>query len=339
MKHIIFKFIFLVGTTFTLFSCSTSQTLTIEGLPGTEILTPGLKNLGTIGNNHKTKITIPSDDYYAFLLARSNGSKELVPFALDYKNKKYRGTKAQSAIGIGLGVAGLFPMLTGAIMLCADEDVEETGVAMILGGTGVALAGFAIGGPAYARLDQAQYQYQYKYLSSQSTNEDFTFTRPTDNGFIRTVKNEPQHSEPQVENTEGTPAATSTGIRRRGKTSTAARNLRDNGKQVAGTYIGTGRLILNGEEMENYTDIKVVIKRIDKNNVIVEVYENSEAFFNTGDKYSIKKAGNGQFTLSLIGIPSATITISKNKNMVYFHPKVNIDGEIYTLEIKASLQE
>lgn len=339
MKHIIFKFILLAGTTFALFSCTTSQTLTIEGQPGTEILTPGLKNLGTIGSNHKVNIKIPSDDYYAFLLARSNGSKELVPFALDYRNKTYRGARAQLAIGMGLGVVGLAPMLTGTIMLCADKDVEETGVAMLLGGTGAALAGCAIGGPASARLNQTQYQYQYKYLSSQSTNEDFTFTRPTDNGFVRMVENEPQRSEPQVENAEGTPAATSTGIRRRGKTSTATRNLRDNGKQVAGTYVGTGRLMLNGEEVESYTDIKVVLKRIDKNNVLVEVYESGEAFFNTGDKYSIKKAGNGKFTLSLKGIPSATITISKNKNMAYLHPKVNIEGEIYTLEIKASLQE
>ena len=339
MKHIIFKFILIVGTTFALFSCTTSQTLTIEGLPGTEILTPGLKNLGTIGNNHKAKITIPSDDYYAFLLARSNGSKELVPFALDYRNKKYRGTRAQGAIGMGLGIAGLVPMLTGTLMLCVDEDVEEAGLSMLLGGVGATVAGLAIGGPAFARLDQTQYQYQYKYLSSQSTNEDFTFTRPTDNGFIRTVGNEPQRNETQLENFEGTPTATSTAAPRRGKTSTALRNLRDYGKEVAGTYVGTGRLMLNSEEMESYTDIKVVIKRIDKNNVLVEVYENSEAFFKSGNKYSIKKGDNGQFTLSLIGIPSATITISKNKNMVYLHPKVNIDGEIYTLEIKASLQE
>ena len=338
MKHIIFKFILLVGTTFSLFSCSTSQTLTIEGLPGTEILTPGLKNLGTIGSNHKAEITIPSDDYYAFLLARGNGSKELVPFALDYRNKKYRGTNIQHGVGLGLAVVGLAGLLPATIMLAVDSENDVSGY-IYAGAAGTAGIGCAIGMPANFRLQQTQYQYQYKYLSSQSTNEDFTFTHPIDNGFIRTVKNEPQRSETYQGNTEETPVATATAARRRGKTSAATRNLRDHGKQVAGTYVGTGKLLLNGEEVESYTDIKVVMKRIDKNNVLVEVYESGEAFFNTGDKYSIKKAGNEKFTLSLKGIPSATITISKNKNMVYLHPKVNIEGEIYTLEIKASLQE
>lgn len=153
MKHIIFKFILLAGTTFALFSCTTSQTLTIEGQPGTEILTPGLKNLGAIGSNHKVKISIPSDDYYAFLLARSNGSKELVPFALDYRNKKYRGTRAQQAIGIGLAVGGLATMVPGVI-ICASDDESTAGTAMVLGGTGAFGAGCAIGMPATYRLYQ-----------------------------------------------------------------------------------------------------------------------------------------------------------------------------------------
>lgn len=338
MKHLIFKLFLLAGTTFTMFSCTTSQTMTIEGQPGTEILTPGLKNLGTIGENRKVNIKIPSDDYYAFLLARSNGSKELVPFALDYRNKKYSGTRAQCAIGMGLGIAGLVPMLTGTIMCCVDDE-SGVGLAMLCGGLGASGIGIAIGAPAESRLSQTQYQYQYKYLSHQSTNEDFTFTRPVDNGFVRTVGHEPQLHETHVENSEGIAAATSAAIRRRGKTSAATRNLRDYGQQVSGTFIGTGKLLLTGEEVENYADIKVVIKRVDKNNVLVEVYESGEPFFNAADKYSVKQNGKKKYILSLKGIPSATISISNQKNMVYLHPKVNIDGEIYTLSITASMQE
>ncbi|MBQ8227186.1 MAG: hypothetical protein IJZ92_07120 [Bacteroidaceae bacterium] len=338
MKHLIFKLFLLAGTTFTMFSCTTSQTMTIEGQPGTEILTPGLKNLGTIGNNRKVNIKIPSDDYYAFLLARSNGSKELVPFALDYRNKKYSGTKTQHAVGIGLAVAGLTGLIPGFAMIAADSE-SEVGGYIIAGSFGTAGIGCAIGMPAYFRLQQTQYQYQYKYLSHQSTNEDFTFTRPVDNGFVRTVGHELQHHETHVENSEGIAAATSAAIRRRGKTSAATRNLRDYGQQVSGTFIGTGKLLLAGEEVESYADIKVVIKRVDKNNVLVEVYESGEPFFNAADKYSVKQNGKKKYMLSLKGIPSATISISNQKNMVYLHPKVNIDGEIYTLSITASMQE
>ena len=336
-KNIII-FLSLAAAILLFHSCTTSQTISIAGTPGTEIYTPDKDKIAVIPATGKAKVRIPGDVYYAYFMSHQVGSNEFVPFALDFNRCNYTGKRAARILSYPAAALGVIMVGLGAANTVGEEDGSLRGP-FIGGGTIITAAGITSAIALHKQLKQTQLRYRYKYLSSQSTNEDFTFTHPIDNGFIRTVKNEPQHSEPHVENTEGTPAATSTVIRRRGKTSTAARNLRDNGKQVAGTYIGTGRLILNGEEMENYTDIKVVIKRIDKNNVIVEVYENSEAFFNTGDKYSIKKAGNGQFTLSLIGIPSATITISKNKNMVYFHPKVNIDGEIYTLEIKASLQE
>ena len=42
--------------------------------------------------------------------------------------------------------------------------------------------------------------------------------------------------------------------------------------------------------------------------------------------------------MSLKGIPSAVISIDSKGNLVYYHPKVNIDGEIYTLEINAIKQ-
>lgn len=323
----------LIATTiFSALSCSTSQSIEIAGTPGTEIYTPDMSKITTISRTGKTKVSIPSSTYYAYLMSHRVGSDEFVPFAIDYKRCNYVGKRTARVLSYPLAAAGV--ILAGATSTNNTYYIHGS-----LGGLLLTSSGITGAIVLHKQLKQTQLRYRYQYLSSQSTNEDFTFTRPTDNGFVRAVGNEPQRSETQVENAEGTPAATSIGIRRRGKTSTAARNLRDNGKQVAGTYVGTGRLMLNGEEVESYTDIKVVLKRIDKNNVLVEVYESGEAFFNTGDKYSIKKAGNGRFTLSLKGIPSATITISKNKNMVYLHPKVNIEGEIYALEIKASLQE
>lgn len=338
MPKNIIKFLSLAAAILLFHSCTTSQTISIAGTPGTEIYTPDKDKIAVIPATGKAKVRIPGDVYYAYFMSHQVGSNEFVPFALDFNRCNYAGKRAARILSYPAAALGAIMVGVGAANTAGEEDGSLRGP-FIGGGTIITAAGITGAIALHKQLKQTQLRYRYKYLSSQSTNEDFTFTHPIDNGFIRTVKNEPQRSETQVENSEGTPAATSTAARRRGKTSTATRNLRDNGKQVAGTYVGTGRLLLNGEEVESYTDIKVVVKSIDKNNVLVEVYESGEAFFNTSDKYSIKKAGNGKFTLSLKGIPSATITISKNKNMVYLHPKVNIEGEIYTLEIKASLQE
>ncbi|MBR4937003.1 MAG: hypothetical protein IKZ20_07515 [Bacteroidaceae bacterium] len=338
MPKNIIKFLSLAAAILLFHSCTTSQTISITGTPGTEIYTPDKDKIAVIPATGKAKVRIPGDVYYAYFMSHQVGSNEFVPFALDFNRCNYAGKRAARILSYPAAALGAIMVGLGAANTAGEEDGSLRGP-FIGGGTIITAAGITGAIALHKQLKQTQLRYRYKYLSSQSTNEDFTFTHPIDNGFIRTVKNEPQRSETQVENSEGTPAATSTAARRRGKTSTATRNLRDNGKQVAGTYVGTGRLLLNGEEVESYTDIKVVVKRIDENNVLVEVYESGEAFFNTGDKYSIKKASSGKFTLSLKGIPSATITISKNKNMVYLHPKVNIEGEIYTLEIKASLQE
>lgn len=338
MPKNIIKFLSLAAAILLFHSCTTSQTISIAGTPGTEIYTPDKDKIAVIPATGKAKVRIPGDVYYAYFMSHQVGSNEFVPFTLDFNRCNYAGKRAARILSYPAAALGAIMVGVGAANTAGEEDGSLRGP-FIGGGTIITAAGITGAIALHKQLKQTQLRYRYKYLSSQSTNEDFTFTHPIDNGFIRTVKNEPQRSETQVENSEGTPAATSTAARRRGKTSTATRNLRDNGKQVAGTYVGTGRLLLNGEEVESYTDIKVVVKSIDKNNVLVEVYESGEAFFNTSDKYSIKKAGNGKFTLSLKGIPSATITISKNKNMVYLHPKVNIEGEIYTLEIKASLQE
>lgn len=89
------------------------------------------------------------------------------------------------------------------------------------------------------------------------------------------------------------------------------------------------------EVIETYNDMILILKRVDKDNVMVEVHESGLPFFNSAGKYSIKKDDSNKFTLTLDGIPSATITIDKGNQLVYFNPKVNIDKEVYTLKITA----
>lgn len=120
------------------------------------------------------------------------------------------------------------------------------------------------------------------------------------------------------------------------RSSKSNRSLSDIGRMVEGTYVGSGKLLFEKREVETYQDIKVILKRQDKNTVMVDVYEsNNEPLFNGSHKYHIKKNGSGKYLLSLDGIPSATITIDSKKQMVYLHPKVRIDRALYTLEISA----
>lgn len=338
MPKNIIKFLSLAAAILLFHSCTTSQTISIAGTPGTEIYTPDKDKIAVIPATGKAKVRIPGDVYYAYFMSHQVGSNEFVPFALDFNRCNYTGKRAARILSYPAAALGVIMVGLGAANTVGEEDGSLRGP-FIGGGTIITAAGITSAIALHKQLKQTQLRYRYKYLSSQSTNEDFTFTHPIDNGFIRTVKNEPQRIETYQGNTEETPVATATAARRREKTSAATRNLRDYGQQVSGTFIGTGKLLLAGEEVESYTDIKVVIKRVDKNNVLVEVYESGEPFFNAADKYSVKRNGKKKYMLSLKEIPSATISVSNQKNMVYLHPKVNIDGEIYTLSITASIQE
>lgn len=117
-----------------------------------------------------------------------------------------------------------------------------------------------------------------------------------------------------------------------GKTSVSTKVIKDFGRLIEGTYIGYGSLLQNDNIVEKYEKINISVKRINKNTVSVDVFESGDAFFSSKTEYSIKKNAD-KYLMSLKGIPSAVISIDAQGNLVYHHPKVNIDGEIYTLEI------
>lgn len=174
------------------------------------------------------------------------------------------------------------------------------------------------------------HQYSYKYLSTQKTNDDFMFSAYQNTGEKRTlgVRN-------TVINNKNTATTSSSSIAK-SRTSKSTKTLKNYGKTLAGTYIGAGKLLQNESVIESYTNMKVTLKRVDNNTVTVEVIDNNgEEFFSSSSKYNISKSDNGGYVLHLEGIPSARISINNN-TLSYYHPKVNIDGEIYTLEISAS---
>ncbi len=303
------------------FSCTTSQTISVIGTPGTTIYTPGMDKKWTIQQNGKCDIKLASQDYHHYLLSKEANSDLLVPFALDYKKRNYIGTQFAAALGKGIAFSGLAVNVASIIAMLAGDT--EIGGTLFLTGCVTTGIGAAIGMPADFRMQQDQQMYKFKYLSEHATNDDITFVPIVDHGISKNASSE---------TSTPTTAATS---KAKSRTTKSNKTLNDYAKQIEGTYIGKGSLIFENEVIETYNNIKVVVKRIDKNTVNVNVIEsNGEDFFASVNKYEIAKNGN-KYTLTLQGIPSAQITIT-NKQLKYNHPKVNIDNDIYTLDISAS---
>lgn len=290
-------------------SCSTFQNITVFGEPGTEIYTPDLEKVGTIKGDGKGEITLPRDGYYPFMLSGKDGSDMRIPFALDYKNRTYKGTRILCGVFYTLSITASPIGLPG---LCVISN----------------------------RLGETQREWQFEYLSKQSTNQDLRFEKFIDNGYRKEIGSKVvsadetvTESSRKVEFAQNESSSSVT----KSHSSRSKRTLTDFAKLVEGTYIGSGKLLLKDEIVESYRDIKVVLKRLDKNTVKVDVYEsNGEAYFSESGKYGVKKLDSGKYNLTMNGIPSATITIESDNVMVYIHPKVNIDGDLYTLKISAA---
>lgn len=174
------------------------------------------------------------------------------------------------------------------------------------------------------------YLNDYKYYKNQSTNQDCRFVSFLDNGE---KKNIVPTSFSDVTSTI-TKETTSTIARR--KSTVSKRTLNDYAKNVSGTYTDAGYLAQKGKVVEEYSAMKVVVLRIDNNRVNIDVVENGESYFSSKTKYQVKKKGKNTYVLSLEGISGAFITIDNAGHLTYIHPKVNIDGEIYTLNITAN---
>lgn len=312
-------------------SCSTTQKFNVEGTAGTEIYTSGMQRLGVIGTNGTVKIRISSDDYHAYLLAKAPRSNMLVPFALDYKKKSHTGARLIQGICLPLSIAGSATAVIGAL---ANEEGLAAG-GLVAGGLGA-----LVGLPASMRLQQTSYKYQFGYLSHQHANTDIQFTQPVFTESYKHVEGQNQVTQTvttQTSQVAPTPATEGSSKSTKHLTQKSSKTLRDYGQQTEGTYTGTGSLNKGAETIESYTDIVVKIVRVSKDVVSVNVVEsNGSEFFENAAKYNVTKGKNGEYILTNTDIRSATIIIDKNGNLKYSHPKVNIDGDVYSLNIKAN---
>ena len=167
-----------------LVSCSTSQTFTVSGLPGTDILTPGQTKLATIGADGKVQVTLSCDSYYPILFSRDATSKDLVPFALEVKRCNYTVARAAHGTAVTLASVGGVALVAGFITTLADDE-SGAGKAMLVGGGTALLTGAFMGLASNSRLNQTMYSNRIKYLPNQTTNQDLRLTQFVDRGVSK----------------------------------------------------------------------------------------------------------------------------------------------------------
>lgn len=319
LKYILLPLILFVA------SCSTSQKITVSGVPGTEILSPGREHLGTIDQTGQLQLSVPSNSGYEFLLSRTSGDGQCVPFALDYQEHNYSGAPFCFGAGLGISSAGLAAAMVGLIMTACGV---EAAIPAIITGFVAGGAGLGLGIPGDFRRRQTAYQWNYKYLNGQSTNQDILLTDVENTGTVRHI--EPQAPKP-VTQAPVTPAPEKSV--RPATSTTSARSFKDYSKEVCGVYRGIGKLVQRGVVIENFLAISVEIQQIDKRTVSVDVQDGGSSFFYTKMTYRVEKDAQGGYILTSTDIPAATIKINSAHNLIYTHPSVDIDGDIYSLEL------
>ena len=321
---IILKLLIMIGMV-VFYSCSSTQNITVKGTPGTEIYSPANTKLGVINSEGELKVSVPNGGgFYHYLLSGKVGEGKLVPFALNYKHSgSYELQNAMIYGGAGLALWGA---LSSALIVA---DGEPGGLIC----AGVAAVGGIIGGIGLylSNKNDGKY-YEYRYLSYQKTNEDLAFLPIQDTGYKKGVES----VNCVVDDTPNRRVKASASVSSDNQTSASKRQIKkDVSKFVSGSYIGTGSLSQKGKIVEKYDLVKVLITRIDNANVLIDVVEGGESFFNSKIRYQVVKKGKNTYVLSLNGVSGASIIIDKNGRLTFKHPKVNIEGELYTLNINA----
>lgn len=175
MKNI-FRLICGLSFIFSLLSCETTEKITVYGQPGTEIYTPDKEKVSLIESNGQAKVVLSSDVCYTYLLSKDANSKMFIPFALDYKNKSYAGTRMAKCLGYGVALCGLSSAIVGAALLSTGD-----GMGMLVGGLSAGVLGLGVAVPAAYRLNQTTREWRFAYLDKQQTNADINFTQPVFN--------------------------------------------------------------------------------------------------------------------------------------------------------------
>lgn len=319
-------------------SCHSVEKVVVNGAPGTKIYTPDRNEVATIGPNGQAKIKLPGDAYFGYLYTYNAAYDKYVPFALDVVENKHSGCKialGAAYAGAGIGMCA-FVGGVGMIVATADDEDANTVPAGASMGIGAALAiGSALGGivPASSRMGELNHQYNFGYAKKQETNQNVVlaeYVAPYASVATQTVKANEKKA-PAIE----TPTEATTS-RHTLPSSKSTRTIKDSAKRVEGTYSVSGKLTIGNETVEELSGNIILITKTGKDEVKVDVYDGKEKFFSSTELYSVAKGKNGSISLTHKKIPSARITITTAGKITYTHPRVNIEGDNYTLTLNGS---
>lgn len=281
-------------------NCTTSEKIMVSAPAGTKIYLPGEQTVpyATVQNEAPVKVLVSSNMYCGYLLAQPQNSDVQIPLGVNFKQNDHNGTRM--AVYTGL------PLIP-------------------------ALVGIAYGTPAIYRFDQLAYNYNFSYVEQQKLEIPHlsnTLLKPNPPKVIIPVEQR-DYSRKKASSGE----ANNTNVKESG--STLVKSRIDNARKVEGSYFGNGTLSFRHNIEEKYSDIQVQIERIDRSHVSVRIVENGEDYFNNTLTYIVQSDSSGGLKLKIEDIPEAIIHITENGKLTFKHPKVNIDGEIYMLEISA----
>ncbi len=336
------KILLVIGLSLSITSCSTTEKFNVYAPKGTKIYTPNntVSPRGVTTYSDKVNIEVPSDMYCGYMLIQPAESSIKIPIGIDYKINKHTGTKATlytggtlASIGVGVTMIGCIAMVAAA----AQGDDDNTSLFGMMTGVGGATAGIgaALGAPSQARLRQTAYDYNFGYEKNQRIsipNLSFSLLNPNPS---KSRINEPSKSiEPSTRKKATSGKDVIPEVSQSSSKASASRS--DNARKIEGNYNGNGSLLIGTSVDENYSEISVILERVDKNHVKVRIIESDEDYFDAPLIYNIQKGKNGIFILKIENLPEATIQINPNGKMTFTHKKVNIENKIYTLKIDAT---
>lgn len=334
-----YKILLLIGIVFTVTSCSTTEKFNIYAPQDTKIYTPDniYTPKGIAPYNGKIKVEIPSNMFCGFILAQSPESDVKIPIGLDFNTNRHTGTKIALYTGSTIAWLGIGATAIGGIAMIAanaNKDDESSDLFGVVTGVGALTAGLgaAVGWPSQERLRQTSYDYNFGYVSNQRIHiPDLSFTLLNPNPPKRPVM---QSNEKRT--TSRKKASSGKGIISEKSTSSKVNSNRsDNSRIIEGEYVGNGKLFLGKNVDEEYSDISVIMERVDKNHVKVRIIEGGDDYFDSPLIYEIHKGNKGIYNLKIENLPEAIIQITPKGKLTFNHNKVNIENRMYSLEIVA----
>lgn len=304
---------------FILPSCSTSTKVIVKQRPGSFV--PLVETCGQNKDNtwENVKCKLPDGAYFGLQLAFNPETGQMYPFAIDYKRRSVKNFTTMWTISWIT-----FPATLGIWPLCEGW-----------------------------RGGQFCYAHKIKYLPFQNTNTDL-YVAPLDieyydeDGLSGTNTSQPVYTRWNVDNapTEATaqPVASQPVRPAPAAQPEVTQNARprrnhavaDAATRAVGDYVTFGYLSSGANQSEQLANVTVHVARVDANTVKVNVIEGNQDFFGSSATYTVTVDGSGKTTLTHSDIPTAIILIGADGSINYLHPRVNIDGTLYTLMLSGN---